>query len=73
MSDHAFKMSNSGLEEVEYSSLVISGFLKREAGFAESYIFDAAHRTQKYGEITAVADDIAFARKRLVSPKAVYR
>ena len=59
-------------EEVQYDSLVISGFLKSQVGFAESGIFDAAHATQKYKEITAVADDILFARKRLMSPKAVY-
>ena len=69
----AIKMVDAALREVEYSSLVISGFLKSETGFAESFIFDVAHSTQKYEEIIAVADDVAFARKRIVSPKAVYR
>jgi hypothetical protein len=59
-------------EEVHFKNVAISGFLKASTGFAESFIFDAVHATGKYDDITAVTDDVAFARKRLVSPKHVY-
>ena len=59
-------------EEVDYKSLVVSGFVSKENNFAESFTLSKLFKTGKYSEITTVTDDLKFARKRIVSPDSVY-
>jgi hypothetical protein len=58
--------------EVEYQSLVVSGFVSKENNFAESFTLSKLFKTGKWPEITTVTDDLKFARKRIVSPDSVY-
>lgn len=59
-------------EEIQYNSLVISGFVSKANNFAESFTLSKLFKTGKYSEITTVTDDLKFARKRIVSPDTVY-
>lgn len=59
-------------EEVQYKSLVVSGFVSKENNFAESFTLSKLFKTGKWSDITTVTDDLKFARKRIVSPDSVY-
>ena len=59
-------------DEVDYKSLVVSGFVSKQNNFAESFTLSKLFKTGKYSEITTVTDDLKFARKRIVSPDTVY-
>ena len=59
-------------EEVDYKSLVVSGFVSKENNFAETFSLSKLFKTGKWSDITTVTDDLKFARKRIVSPDSVY-
>ena len=76
-SDVSIENENNFLEDnlsqkIGYESLVISGYLSKEANFAESFPFVVAHDTGMWKELTGITDDLKFARKRMISPKHVY-
>lgn len=59
-------------EELYYTNIAVSGFVSKEANVAEAFIFDKLHDKAKFNVITSITDDVQFARKRLVTPRAVY-
>lgn len=59
-------------EEVYYNTIAVSGFVSKEADVAEAFIFDKLHDKAKFQVITSITDNLLFARKRLVTPRAVY-
>ena len=62
-------------QEIYYKNLAISGFISKHADFAETYPFTKLFASGKWtaaGAITAVTDDLQFAKKRMVNPSNVY-
>lgn len=62
------------MESAPFSKLVVSGFISKEANFAEPFVFSKLYEsdTTRWTSITALADDIGFAKKRMVNPTNVY-
>ena len=60
-------------QEVFYESIALTGFVSKFSNFAEPYAFTKLHEKNKWKHIAAVSDDIPFAKKRLTTPKNVYR
>jgi len=59
-------------QEVSYKGIAVTGFMSKESNFAEPFVFAKLFETGKWDSITLCTDNVPFARKRLVSPKAVY-
>lgn len=60
--------------EVSFSRLLVSGFLSKEANFAESFALSKLHEgdSTRWESMVAATDDVPFARKRMMSPSHVY-
>ncbi|KAJ1431014.1 hypothetical protein B484DRAFT_448549 [Ochromonadaceae sp. CCMP2298] len=55
-----------------FNSVAVSGVVSKESNFASIFVFNNLFATKSIGVIKALTDDVAFARKRIVSPKTVY-
>eukprot|EP00607_Mallomonas_marina_P001053 CAMPEP_0182427596 /NCGR_PEP_ID=MMETSP1167-20130531/18898_1 /TAXON_ID=2988 /ORGANISM="Mallomonas Sp, Strain CCMP3275" /LENGTH=294 /DNA_ID=CAMNT_0024609941 /DNA_START=202 /DNA_END=1086 /DNA_ORIENTATION=- len=60
------------INAITYSSVVVSGFISKESNFADTFPFLKLHEKNEFEMITAISDDIGFAKKRLASPATVY-
>jgi hypothetical protein len=57
----------------EFQQVALSGFISKSNNFAEPKMFLNIFEKGYAKGVKAITDDITFARKRLVSPKTVYR
>jgi len=64
--------SITDLVEIKYDSVVLSGFSSKELDIAEPYVFMNLHEKDKFKSITAVTDDMKYARKRMITRDTVY-
>ena len=68
----AVSMSDVEGDEITFNSVVVSGFISKENDFAEAFVFSKLHKTGRWKDITAITDNIKYARKRMMSPGLVY-
>eukprot|EP01035_Chromulina_nebulosa_P019399 gene19399-25272_t len=54
------------------SGIAISGFINKENNFADPFPFQKLFDKGSWQEITAITDNLPFAKKRLVTPNTVY-
>lgn len=60
------------LVEIKYESVVLSGFSSKENDVAETSVFMNLFEKDKFKAITAITDDIKYARKRMITRDTVY-
>eukprot|EP01032_Pedospumella_encystans_P025951 gene25951-29315_t len=60
-----------GGEEVGYKGITVAGFVSLAEEYADPFVFCNLN-DKAFGTITAVVDDVPYARKRLVNPKTIY-
>jgi hypothetical protein len=58
--------------EVSYDGVFVSGFISKETEISEPFVFNRLWASSKWSKITALTDDVKFARKRMVTPTSVY-
>ena len=68
----AVSLSDTEVDEITFNSVVVSGFISKENDFAEAFVFSKLHKTGRWKDITAITDNIKYARKRMMSPGLVY-
>lgn len=52
--------------------ITVAGFISRAEEYADPFVFCNLN-DKAFGSITAVVDDVPYAKKRLVNPQTIYR
>lgn len=60
------------INQISYNSIALSGFISKLGNVATPFPFLRIHENGKYEKITAISDDIRFAKKRLANPDTIY-
>ena len=66
--------AQSDPQAASFSRLIVSGFLSKAANFEQPFVFSKLYESDqtRWESIVGATDDVAFARKRMVSPTNVY-
>lgn len=70
--DAALVDKEVGLNLEDLSTVVLSGFSSKQNNFADSFVASKLFEKNTWKDIVIATDDIAFAKKRMVTPNAVY-